>query len=313
MIVDLHCDTISVISHKDNLNLASNSLQVDFQKLINGNYLAQCFAIFTYLKQANPYQDTLKMLECFKKEIKNTQLNLATSVNSLKVSEPNAILTIEDLGVIEEDLARLDYLYENGVRIASLTWNFPNSIGFPNKINLKNGICEADNENGLTEFGLKVIQIMEEKGIIIDVSHLSDKGFWDVYHHSKKPFIATHSNCRSICNHPRNLTDEMIKALDERGGVMGINFCTDFINEHAELTYIEDIIKHIDHIKKVASINCIAIGTDFDGIERTTEIDHAGEMEKLIVALINHGYTDKEISLITYQNFLRVFGMVCHD
>ena len=89
--------------------------------------------------------------------------------------------------------------------------------------------------------------------------------------------------------------------------------CTDFINEHAEITYIEDIIKHIDHIKKVASINCIAIGTDFDGIERTTEIDHAGEMEKLIVALINHGYTDKEISLITYQNFLRVFGMVCHD
>ena len=313
MIIDLHCDTISVLTHKEGLNLLDNDLQVDINKLKAGNYLAQCFALFTYLKQEAPYEDTLKMLSCFQKEIKNNKLNLATSVNSLNPNELNAILTIEDLGVIEEDLSRLDYLYESGVRIASLTWNFKNSIGYPNKINLQTGKTEPDNENGLTEFGKKVINIMEEKGIIIDVSHLSDKGFWDVLNNTTKPFIATHSNSRSICNHTRNLSDEMIIALNKRGGVMGMNFCTAFINSDAQITTVKDIIKHIDYIKKIASIDVIALGTDFDGIGRTTEIDNASQMGILIDALKTHGYTYLEINKITHLNFLRVFGEVCHD
>ena len=194
-----------------------------------------------------------------------------------------------------------------------MTWNFKNSIGYPNKINLQTGKTEPDNENGLTEFGKKVINIMEEKGIIVDVSHLSDKGFWDVLNNTTKPFIATHSNSRSICNHTRNLTDEMIIALNKRGGVMGMNFCTAFINSDAQITTVEDIIKHIDYIKKIASIDVIALGTDFDGIGRTTEIDNASQMGMLIDALKMHGYTDLEINKITHLNFLRVFSEVCHD
>ena len=309
MFIDLHCDSISVITHKEGYNLLDNDLQVSINKLKKGQYLAQCFALFTFLAQENPYADTLKMLECFQKEVKKHHLNVATSVNSLDYDSVNAILTIEDLGVIEHDLSRLEFLYNNGVRIASLTWNFKNSIAHPNKVRQK----EPDNENGLTEFGIEVIKKMEELGIIIDVSHLSDKGFWDLYHHATKPFIATHSNCRSVCNHVRNLTDDMIKAIHKVGGVMGINFATDFICEGAKLTYVEDIIKHIDHIKEVASIEVVALGTDFDGINRTTEIDSASDMPMLIDALKKHGYTDEEIDLITHKNFLRVFNEVCHD
>ena len=147
--------------------------------------------------------------------------------------------------------------------------------------------------------------------MIIDVSHLSDKGFWDVYNNTTKPFIASHSNARSVCNHVRNLTDEMILALKERGGVMGLNFCTNFMNEDSDLTYISDIVKHAMHIIKVGGIDILAIGTDFDGIPHTTEIKDASEMQKLYDAFKEAGLSDEDIEKIFYKNFLRVFKEVC--
>jgi membrane dipeptidase len=166
-------------------------------------------------------------------------------------------------------------------------------------------------EKGLTAFGIEVVKRMEQLGMIVDVSHLSDKGFWDVFNNTTKPFIASHSNSRNVCNHVRNLTDDMIKALSSRGGVVGLNFCTNFINEEASVTYVDDIVKHALHIIDVGGIECLALGTDFDGIGRTTEIDNASEMYKLYEEFKNVGLSDNDIEKIFYKNFLRVFKEVC--
>lgn len=308
--VDLHCDTISVIAHKKDLSLRNNDLQIDLNKLFASNYLLQVFAIFTNLAKEG-YQDSLRMIKVFKEQIQDNEdlIQQITTYTELVPNKLNALLSIEDLGIIENNLSRIDELYDLGVRIASLTWNYPNSLGYPNRVMEKK--IGIENEGGLTAFGFQVLRYLEQKGIIVDVSHLSDAGFWDVYNASTMPFIASHSNCRSITNHPRNLTDDMIKALAERQGVIGINFCTAFVNENASTTTVEDLIKHIDYIKDLVGVDFISLGTDFDGIRRTTDIDNASEMEKLIVALEKHGYRGDEIEKICYRNFLRVFAKVC--
>ncbi len=318
-ILDLHCDTIMALYQNKDKSLKSNDLQIDINKLKIGNYLAQVFAMFVYLKKANnPFMVCNEMIDLFYAELEKNkdEIKIALNYNQLMENSENgllsAILSIEEGGVIDGILSNVDYFYDLGVRMICLNWNFYNGIGHPNFTYCDHPDFKNPNTTlGLTKFGIEVVKRMEKLGMIIDVSHLSDKGFWDVYNNTTKPFIASHSNARSVCNHVRNLSDEMIKALSERGGVIGLNFCTNFINEEEEITRVSDIVKHALHIIKVGGIDCLAIGTDFDGIGRTTEIDNAGEMNKLIIALKEAGLTEDDINKITHLNFLRVFKEVC--
>lgn len=313
-IIDLHCDTIMALYQNRELSLEKNDLQIDLEKLYKGNYLAQVFAMFVYLKAANPYQVCNEMLDLFYLEqAKNKdKLNVALKYDDINNSLVNAILSIEEGGVIEGDINKLIHFYNRGIRMVCLNWNFVNGIGHPNFIlNEKPDFTVANNVDGLTPFGFEVVRKMDELGMIIDVSHLSDKGFWDVYTTTKNPFIASHSNARSVCNHVRNLTDEMIKALASRGGVIGLNFCTNFINENSKTTLVSDIVKHALHIIDIGGIDCLAVGTDFDGIGRTTEIDNASEMNKLYLAFKEVGLSEEDIEKIFCKNFLRVFKEVC--
>lgn len=317
-IIDLHCDTIMALYQNKSDSLLENNLQIDIYKLHKGNYLAQVFAMFVYLKMGNPYNVCNDMLDIFYQELdKNKEkLGLALNFNQLLENEKkglvNAILSIEEGGVIEGDINNLIHFYNRGIRMICLNWNFINGIGHPNfTLNEKPDFTTPNNLDGLTPFGFEVVKKMDELGIIIDVSHLSDKGFWDVYNTTKNPFIASHSNARSICNHVRNLTDDMIKAISSRGGVIGLNFCTDFINKDAKVTTVIDIVKHAVHIINVGGVDSLAIGTDFDGIDPTTEIRDASEMQKLIFALKDAGLSDEDIDKITHKNFLRVFKEVC--
>ena len=150
---------------------------------------------------------------------------------------------------------------------------------------------------------------MERVGIIPDVSHLSDKGFFDVLDICKKPFIATHSNARSIKDHPRNLTDDMIRKLSEKGGIMGINFCSNFLGE-SEIAKLDDIVRHIDHIRNVGGIDVIALGSDFDGIGNKVEIEDIGKIELLAYKLKQNGYKESEIDKILVKNAIRLFNDV---
>ena len=148
--------------------------------------------------------------------------------------------------------------------------------------------------------------------MIIDVSHLSDRGFWDVINTSTKPIVASHSNCRSICKHVRNLTDEMIIALNKNGGIMGMNYCNEFLDNDPQIgrRTIECLIKHIKYIKKLVGVDVIALGSDFDGINNNIELKDASLLTKLVDALYANGFTKEEIDKITYKNALRVFQEV---
>ena len=162
-----------------------------------------------------------------------------------------------------------------------LNWNYVNGVGYPNygKIN-DNGIPDfitPNTSDGLTKFGFEMIKKMNELGIIIDVSHLSDKGFWDCINTSTKPIVASHSNARGLCKHVRNLTDEMIVALHKNGGVMGMNYCAAFLSDDEEegRNTIKMTVEHIKYIKNLVGVDVIALGSDFDGIDPNIELSNA--------------------------------------
>ncbi|WP_251859864.1 dipeptidase [Clostridium sp. Marseille-Q2269] len=315
-VIDLHCDTLYALKNKktcsnenikinENEDLYTNSLSVDIEKLKKANSLAQFFAIYVSLDETKtPLKTALDMLDLFHNQLEkySNHIELAKNYNDIdrNVSKDkiSALLAIEEGGVLEGDLYSLRNFYRLGVRLITLTWNFPNEIGFPN--------CNKEFMNkGLTSFGLEVIEEMNKLKMIIDVSHLSDGGFYDVVKHSKYPFVASHSNARAVTDHPRNLSDHMIKTLSNKGGVMGINFERTFLGE-SEKGKVSEMVYHIKHVKNVGGIDVLGVGSDFDGIQIPSEIKFSHDINKLIYALQNEGFHESEIEKILYKNTLRV-------
>ncbi|GAA0077905.1 dipeptidase [Clostridium sp. CTA-5] len=306
--IDLHCDTASKIYY-NKLNFENDICKVNIDKLKKGESLAQVFAFFIDQDiTRSPYEEFIKLYNNFKLEFSNydNEINIVTNLNELEKCKKNnkigAFLSIEEGEVIQGESEKLREVYEMGIRILTITWNYPNALGYPNaNYRYKN--------NGLTTRGIELIKEAEELGIILDVSHLSDGGFYDLVRFSKKPFIASHSNAREVTNHPRNLTDEMIRLLSNNGGVMGINFCSDFLGTE-KISSLEEIITHIKHIKNIGGIDVIALGSDFDGIDNEVEIENCSEFNKLYKYLKINGFKDSEIEKIFYKNALRVFNDV---
>ena len=214
----------------------------------------------------------------------------------------SAVLTMEDGRAVDSSLDRLRQFYDQGFRAIALTWNMENCFGYPNS---------RDPEKmslGLKSFGKDAVRYMQELGILVDVSHLSDGGFWDVAELCQKPFIASHSNCRALSPHPRNLTDEMIRALADKGGVAGLNFLPGFVeaDTNADYSSATSIAKQARHMADVGGIECVAIGTDFDGFSGGAEISDCTKMDLLFTALEKEGFTSRQLELIARDNILRV-------
>lgn len=343
-LVDMHCDTLGVLLRatleQDSLQTAEaqadalptllhNSFHIDLEKLQKSHYLLQNFAVFIFLREGeNPLEHALHMIDLYYRELEANQTIIAPVYTwqdidrNKKAGKLSAMLTLEEGGICKGDLSFLRILYRLGARMMTLTWNFPNEIGHPN-INMKQRLSHDDpasaermktpnTEHGLTEKGLEFLAEMERLGMIIDVSHLSDAGFYDVLAHTTKPFVASHSNARSICPHVRNLTDDMIKKLAQRGGVTGLNFCADFLTEVPFGTKnpgtIDAIVAHARHIADVGGIECLGLGTDYDGISTHEELPDASYMERLIDALqTKGGFHERELDLILGENVLRVY------
>ena len=302
-LIDMHCDT--VLRLMDGGNLRENDYGVDVQKLRAGDSLAQFFALFVDLKKTTDPLDTcLQMLDRFFIELEQNQdsIRLATSYQEMldnrEDDKISAILTIEEGGVLRGQIAHLRNLHRLGVRLITLTWNYPNEIGFPNA-------GGEHRSKGLTEFGRDVVCEMNRLGILIDVSHLSDGGFYDVARLSQKPFVASHSNARAVTGHLRNLTDDMIRVLADKGGVIGINFCSEFLGTGTR-SRVEDMIQHIRHIRKIGGMDVLAIGTDLDGIDPDLEIANSGEIGKLRQTLEMDRFSQTEIEKIFYRNAARL-------
>lgn len=304
--IDMHCDTIlRLMDDKENLELYENHLSIDIKKLKKGNSLAQFFAMWIDLKKSvDPLETCLEMIDKFYIEIEKNSDNICLATNYRDIikndneGKISAVLAIEEGGAIKGQMHNLRNFYRIGVRAITLTWNTANEIGYPN-------IKKNYRDRGLTSFGEEIVYEMNKLGMLIDVSHLSDKGFYDVVRLSSKPFIASHSNSRIIKEHSRNLTDDMIKLLSESGGTTGICFERDFLGE-SENARIEDIIRHIKHIRNIGGIDVIALGSDYDGSHPNCEINNIGEIEKLIFALKDNKFSEDEIDKIFYKNALRV-------
>lgn len=324
-IVDMHCDTISALLAKQRKNqaasLRSNELSVDLQKMQKGEYLLQNFACFVCLKEVeSPIVEVNQLIDHYYMQMDMNKDVIAPVLHydDIRKNEEqgllSSLLTLEEGGVVLNDLSLLRNYYRLGVRMITLTWNYANGIGYPNFERKKDmqfkDLKILNTEDGLTPFGLSYIKEMEKLGIIIDVSHLSDAGFYDVLKHTEKPFVASHSNARALCDVARNMSDDMIINLAKRGGVMGINFCGDFLKQSEignEPSFIHDMVAHIKYIKNLAGIECIGLGTDFDGIDSKLEIRDASMMQLLAVALRKEKFTEQEIAKIFYQNVLRVY------
>lgn len=314
----MHCDTIWLMMRTENAVLHKNNLCVDIEKMKQARSLAQFFACFIYMEELKGekrfekgYQMALQMIKKGKSEFeKNADvIALAYNYDTLMKNKENgkmsAILTIEEGGILDGDMSRLRMLYEEGIRLVTLTWNGENCIGYPNSRDVK------FMQMGLKEFGVEVVENMNNMGMIIDVSHLSDGGFWDVIKHSKKPIVASHSNARTLCNHPRNLTDDMIRAMADQGGVAGINFYPYFLNEKGNAT-VEHIANHVEHMYQVGGEDFIAIGTDFDGFdEGDLDIQHIGEMPLAYQVIKKRGFTERQMDKIWSGNIMRVIKSVC--
>ncbi|MBO5077244.1 MAG: membrane dipeptidase [Clostridia bacterium] len=195
---------------------------------------------------------------------------------------------------------RLHELFDRGVRLLTMTWNTPNAM------------CDthlnAREPAGLTPFGRAAVAELNRLGIMIDLSHISDQGFWDVLELTRRPVVASHSDARAVCAVSRNLTDDMFRALIKNGGVTGINFCTSFLGGSKD---IDRIIEHIEHFAGLGGVDHIGLGSDFDGIEELPGgIDGAESMYKIIDRLLRMGYTEGQARGIAADNFRRVFREV---
>lgn len=314
---DLHCDTITRICDTGK-SLMQNDEHIDLNKLIKGEYLLQCFAVFVQGQSEQLFQKAKHYIDFYDQEMEKYP-NIIKPVSSFAQMEENAkkgiissLLTIEEGGAIEGSIEKLEYLYSRGVRMMTLTWNYPNQIGYPNFVFNPDKIDfqTPNTSDGLTLFGIEVVKKMNELGMIIDVSHLSDKGFYDCIKYSTQPIIASHSNARGCRNVVRNLTDEMILKIKEVGGVIGINYCPFFLAEDENGDMLKEIVKHINYIYDLAGIEVIALGSDFDGIPTPNGFESAAVLNKLYLALKAEKYSKKEIKAIFFENFLRVFKKV---
>lgn len=308
-IIDFHCDTLMKMYdlHKvgdHSQSVWENECQIDVKRLCEAGYGAQFFACYLWWEDkpfcGSHYEDALEMTEIFRKGLEGHEREAVWAgsyeeyLKNKADGKVSCFLTVEEGGILEDHIERLDTLYEKGIRLITLTWNYENCLGYP-------GCVPEFRDKGLKPFGIETVERMQELGMIVDVSHLSDGGFEDVYRHAKRPFIASHSNARSVCAHNRNLTDEMIKKLAEKGGIAGLNFCGAFLSPDGRST-TDAMVRHIRHMMNVGGREVVGIGTDFDGVEDELEIKGCQYMEMLPQAMERAGFTIGEIEDVCYRN-----------
>ncbi len=311
VVVDAHCDTILHVARgRRRLGVPSDEGHLDLPRLLKGGVDVQFFALYIEpeYKPDRGLKRVLEHLDTFYQELEDNHdaLFLITDKGQLpragQQDRVGAVLAIEGGEAIGDSLAALRALYRLGVRSLGLTWNQRNLIA--------DGVGESRSGGGLTNFGLKVVKECNRLGILIDVSHLSVRGFWDVLEASEQPVIASHSNARAMCDHPRNLDDDQIKALAAAGGVMGMNFAPAFLRADGKAT-LQDVIRHISYIAELVGPDHVGLGSDFDGIRNTPRgLEDVSRLPALTEALLEHGFSPAEVRKILGENFLRVMDQV---
>lgn len=310
LVLDGHCDTLlDCLRSGRTLGQRSAKGHLDLPRMKEGGVDCQLFACYIgpEFKPDRGLKRALQMIDKFYTEIRAAgdlavvARNHAEIVAAAEAGKIAAVLTIEGGECLDTDVSNVRIMKELGVLAIGLTWNERNMIA--------DGVGEERTGGGLTNFGVEVVKEMNRAGILVDVSHLSEAGFWDVIEVSRKPVIASHSNAKAVCNHRRNLTDEQLLALAKNGGVTGMNFAKDFVAEKdADLS---GVVRHIEHICALVGPDHVGLGSDFDGIsEGPTGLEDVTRMPAITAELARLGYPEAGIRKILGGNFLRVIKEV---
>ncbi|MEX2103704.1 MAG: dipeptidase, partial [Bacilli bacterium] len=268
----------------------------------------QTFAIYTpeRVQRGGRLQVALQMIDImYERILKNeSQVGLIRSKNDLERmgqdTKPHVLLSLEGADALQGELANLRLFYKLGLRSLGLTWNYSNEAA--------DGALEP-RAAGLTQFGKNLVTECRRLGIIVDVSHLTEKGFYDVAELGDEPFIASHSNCRAICEHPRNLTDEQIKTIVNQKGGIGVTFVREFLNGDKNEVSMNDLLRHIDHLCSLGAVDHIGIGSDFDGCFPVEGMEHGGKFGDLSDFLLKH-YSESQVKGFMGENWLNVYKSI---
>ena len=298
--IDLHCDTImKLIDHPSSGDLYRNTWKIDIEKLQKAHSKMQDFALFINLGETNdPYGRYEAMRNLCTSQIQHygEQIQHVLSYQDIEFvyasGKIGALMSIEEGGVLGGDLDKLKQAYQDGVRLITLTWNYPNGLGEPH--------C-GDQHKKLTSKGVEFVEAMQDLGIIVDCSHLNDAGTEQLGDILDVPFIASHSNAREVTAHTRNLPDHLIKLIANKGGVIGLNFAQSFLGT-SPISRIEDIVKHGLYLINKGGEDVVALGTDFDGIKPDTEIKDASEMHRLYDAFKEAGLSVEQCEKLFWKN-----------
>lgn len=302
--IDGHCDTLSK-ALDGNTDLAENDLQFSFNnadKLGGGIQILASFVDTKYLNSKNGgFNRCNDILDKFNNYQSKYNCDLlikdrTSLLQTLDCNKTKALLSIENGAAISNNIENVDYFYNRGVRMMSVTWNDDNELGTGAK---------TKSDKGLTKLGFEYVKKLGKLGIIIDVSHLSEKSFWDVISLGYGNIVASHSNVYELCKNSRNLKDEQIKAIAKSGGVIGICYYTDFLNNKRKAN-VSDIVEHIKYIKELVGIDYVGLGSDFDGmsLEKTAdEVKSILAINNIKNTLRKHGISQEDIEKIMWKNW----------
>jgi membrane dipeptidase len=301
---DLHCDTFTECYDKKQ-SIWKNDLHISLDQ--NKTEYAQVFAVWIddKLRGEAAYNRFLAIYNYFIEQLNKSPIpikqckNITDINNTMTENSVAAVLSVEGGAALGGKIERLEELYSLGVRMMTLVWNGECELGCGSV---------AQNPVGLTDFGKKVVAKMQELGMIVDVSHLSDAGFWNVAKIAKKPFIASHSNARAICNHPRNLNDEQLKYIFSHNGLVGINFYYRFLSVQQNPS-ISSAVDHIEYMLSLGGEKNICIGADMDGAQMPDDFKGIGEIENLVEIMLKRNFTGQLIDDIMFNNAYNFFNV----
>ena len=301
---DLHCDTMTECAVKDIL-LAKNQLHVDLDRVKDWEHYVQCYAVWLpdSLRGKDAWQRFLQVAQRFSCEVERNQacLRQLRSPGDLDQLEATGryggILTVESGAALGGDLEHIRDFQRLGVRMCTLTWNGANELG--------RGVG-APGESGLTELGRKAVKELEKAGVLVDLSHASPELFWDVVEIHEKPLVASHSNAKEICGHPRNLTKEQFEAIRDSGGLVGLNFYTGFLNDQPEQASMEDVLRHAEYFLSLGGEDVLAMGGDWDGADLPKDMPGIASIPRLYDRFLRE-YPQALVDKIFYGNAARIF------
>lgn len=312
-ICDCHCDTLTEL-YKKNVGLYENEQHLDMKRMIALGGGLQFCAIYVptpEFRYGGGLRYTMKLLDTYIQEHKKMQamgldiLQVRTKADVRDVLNHQAatLLAIEEGGALDGSLEALRVLYELGLRAMTLTWSNRNDIA--------DGVNEEISGGGLTVFGRQVVAEMNRLGILVDVSHIAPRGFWDVIEVSTKPIVATHSNAKALCPHPRNLDDKQILAINENDGLIGITFAGQFLENDYNDACIESVYRHIDYmLNLMGNDDHLGFGSDFDGISHPPYNIQGVQDYKPLIEYLSTKYSDATVEKLTHKNVLSLLEKV---